>query len=224
VQKHLPLLSPYQRKIRLDSIGIAGFSHDFGTLRGKHSSVAALFDSFAKTEPNFLDAILFMLSTVIPVLQKIPTARNMILKKLHVKMSEIADELLERMRKEKEGQIGEENAEEKSIIGLLSAYHLTTLFNPDLKNLNSQGGKCRCRAAYVAGGSFGPGIICLILSLTHELMFFPDGMPFSLFFLQDMFKVCPPSALTARMCCYSQVSFLLNLSVQMFLSRPGHRI
>lgn len=132
-----------------------------------------------------------MLSTVIPVLQKIPTARNMILKKLHVKMSEIADELLERMRKEKEGQIGEENAEEKSIIGLLSAYHLATLFNPDLKNLNSQGGKCRCRAAYVAGGSFGPGIICLILSLTHELMFSPDGMPFSLFFLQDMFKVCP---------------------------------
>lgn len=40
--------------------------------------------------------------------------------KLRQAMSDIADELLARTRKEKEGRISEEKSEEKSIIGLLS--------------------------------------------------------------------------------------------------------
>ncbi|THH01154.1 hypothetical protein EW145_g6961, partial [Phellinidium pouzarii] len=33
--------------VSLDSIGLAGFGHDFGALEGRHSDVAEMFDSFS---------------------------------------------------------------------------------------------------------------------------------------------------------------------------------
>jgi hypothetical protein len=51
------------------------------------------------------------------MLLNLPTSRNRLFKKLRLTMGAIADELLARTRKEKEGA-----AEEKSIIGLLSMF------------------------------------------------------------------------------------------------------
>jgi len=54
---------------------------------------------------------------VLPILQYLPTKQNRMFKRLRLTMGEIADELLARNRKEKEGKA---LTEEKSIIGLLS--------------------------------------------------------------------------------------------------------
>jgi hypothetical protein len=58
---------------------------------------------------------LFLLGPILPMLLQLPTAQNRLFKKLRTTMNTIADGLLDRTRKEKEGA-----AEEKSIIGLLS--------------------------------------------------------------------------------------------------------
>lgn len=104
--------------VSLDTIGIAGFSHNFGALEGKYSAVAEAFDSFGGSPPSGLAIILPVLSPVLPLLMKIPTRRRRMFDHLHKSMEEIAEKLLERSRKEKEaGIIGESS---RSIIGALS--------------------------------------------------------------------------------------------------------
>ncbi|KAG2039475.1 cytochrome P450 [Suillus americanus] len=88
--------------ISLDTIGIAGFSHDFGSLDGKRASVTDVFDTFA-----------------FPIIMKMPTKRTNLLKKLGVTMGKISDELLIRSCREKDVSMSGKD-EEKSIIGLLS--------------------------------------------------------------------------------------------------------
>ncbi|KAI5117518.1 hypothetical protein M0805_009526 [Coniferiporia weirii] len=103
--------------VSLDSIGIAGFSHNFGTLEGRHSDVAEMFDSFGTNPPGAISTILGLLGPVLPFLVKIPTQRQRMILKLHNSMEEIAETLLERSRKEKEaGQVGDTG---RSIIGAL---------------------------------------------------------------------------------------------------------
>jgi hypothetical protein len=106
---------------RLDSIGIGGFSHDFGSLDGKHSSVAAIFDTFSQTKQSFISQLIFLIAIVFPMLAGVPTSRNLLIRKLHSTMGEIADELLERTRAEKQAKV-EENQGDKSVIGLLSEF------------------------------------------------------------------------------------------------------
>ncbi|KAJ8077591.1 hypothetical protein PM082_002023 [Marasmius tenuissimus] len=103
----------WMNHVALDSIGIAGFSHDFGSLDGKPSAVVDAFESLGQTPPSKLGLIIFLLSFVFPSLMSMPTRRNKRLLELRRSMGEIADELLERSRK---GDLG---ADDKSIIGLL---------------------------------------------------------------------------------------------------------
>ena len=106
---------------RLDSVGIAGFGHDFGTLDGKYPAIVEVFDALGSTKRTGLVAqFLFLLVPIFPWLIKLPTGRNKLLNKLRVAMCEIADELLARTRSEKEGRASEENSGENSVIGLLS--------------------------------------------------------------------------------------------------------
>jgi hypothetical protein len=58
---------------------------------------------------------------VLPFLQYLPTKQNRMWKRLRSTTRGIADELLARSRKEKEGKA---LTEEKSIIGLLSTYEV----------------------------------------------------------------------------------------------------
>ena len=105
---------------RLDTIGLAGFSHNFGALEGKHTSVTEIFDTFgASPRSSAVNKGLILLALVFPFLTRIPTRRVNLLKKLTVAMDEISNVLLARTRKELEvGVIG--GKEERSIIGLLS--------------------------------------------------------------------------------------------------------
>lgn len=110
----------WMNHVSLDAIGIAGFGHDFGTLDGKYPAIVEVFDALGSSHSIGIFAPLLQLITpILPWLMKLPTRRNKLMAKLRQAMSDIADELLARTRKEKEGRISEEKSEEKSIIGLL---------------------------------------------------------------------------------------------------------
>ncbi|KAJ7165645.1 cytochrome P450 [Mycena crocata] len=102
----------------LDSIGIAGFSHDFRSLDGEHSAVAEAFDSLSFEGTGFFSNLVFVLGTQFPFLAHLPTARNRIIANLRQRMSVIADDLLEKMRSEKKTHVTDETAD-RSVIGLL---------------------------------------------------------------------------------------------------------
>ncbi|KAG1855866.1 cytochrome P450 [Suillus tomentosus] len=104
----------WMNHISLDTIGIAGFSHDFGSLDGKHASVTEVFDTFgSKPKVSAINKVLFLLASAFPIVTKIPNSRLKLTKKLNATMGEISNDLLVRSRREKQAE------EEKSIIGLL---------------------------------------------------------------------------------------------------------
>ncbi|KAK7014458.1 hypothetical protein VNI00_019352 [Paramarasmius palmivorus] len=105
----------WMNHISLDSIGIAGFSHDFGSLDGKPSAIVDAFESIGSSKPSPVGTVIFLLSFVFPFLNSLPTERSRMLMSLKRSMREIADVLLERSRQARE----EGGAEDKSIIGLL---------------------------------------------------------------------------------------------------------
>ncbi|OBZ71957.1 Secologanin synthase [Grifola frondosa] len=100
---------------RLDSIGIAGFSHDFGSLDGKKSAVATVFETFGTLKPSVLTKFILLFSQTFPILFRIPTPLSRLERQLNSSTQGIADELLENTRKESYGT----NTAEKSIIGVL---------------------------------------------------------------------------------------------------------
>ncbi|KAJ7701726.1 cytochrome P450 [Mycena metata] len=75
-------------RISLDTIGLAGFSHDFCTLSGQTSKIADAFDSL-DSKPSFLDAIAFLLSTISPIFDHIPTGRREMVNQLRWERLEI---------------------------------------------------------------------------------------------------------------------------------------
>ena len=103
----------------LDSIGIAGFSHDFGSLEGRPSAVAEVFDAMGRLKPSPITAMAILFGNVLPFLWHLPTPMRRLQTKLNRSMEEIAVPLLENTRREMRG-LGEKGKEEKSIIGLLS--------------------------------------------------------------------------------------------------------
>ena len=104
----------------LDTIGLAGFSHDFGALDGKHASITEVFDAFTSSSPAVaIDIGLGLIAQVFPFLVRVPTPRARLIWKLNRAMEEISNTLLARTKQELEmGVVGDK--EEKSIIGLLS--------------------------------------------------------------------------------------------------------
>ena len=116
---HCLILWFLTRRGSLDTIGLAGFSHDFGALDGEHASVTMVFDTFSASPPPSAMNIAFnLLSQVFPFLLRLPTSRTKLIWKLNSAMEEISNVLLARTKKELDmGVVGEE---EKSVIGLLS--------------------------------------------------------------------------------------------------------
>lgn len=111
----------WMNRIALDSIGIAGFSHDFGTLSGEPSAMLDIFNSLSAptSQRSKIGLFLFFLSFYFPSLLNIPTESSKVIFKLKSIMSEIADALLMRTREERAAGIVDSRAGEKSIIGLL---------------------------------------------------------------------------------------------------------
>ncbi|KAG2364259.1 cytochrome P450 [Suillus spraguei] len=109
----------WMNHVSLDTVGIAGFSHDFGSLDGKRSSVTEVFGSFNNNQQaSAVNQTLFLLASAFPVIIKTPSKRKNLIKKLSATMGEICNELLIRSRQEKDVDMSGKD-EEKSIIGLL---------------------------------------------------------------------------------------------------------
>ena len=103
---------------RLDSIGIGGFSHDFGSLKGKVSPVMTAFESFGSIKPSLSDMLGFLLGMVFPNLSiRMPNNRRKAIRSLMTSTRGVAVELLDKATKEKADiSAGEVD---KSILGAL---------------------------------------------------------------------------------------------------------
>ncbi|CCL99010.1 uncharacterized protein FIBRA_01018 [Fibroporia radiculosa] len=106
----------WMNHLSLDSIGIAGFSHDFGTLHGRHSAVGELFGAFGMLKPTFLNTATFVVGLVFPILTRAPTQFRVLVKRLNTIMGEVGEELLNNIQKESQTGV---KIDDKSIIGLL---------------------------------------------------------------------------------------------------------
>ena len=107
---------------RLDSIGIAGFGHDFKSIDGEMSPVVEAFAAFGEANPDILSILSALLGTVIPQVINIPVKRTRLFTKLNEVTSEIANELFENSRREKGGSGASSDIKDRSIIGLLGKY------------------------------------------------------------------------------------------------------
>ena len=123
-ESHIVCLSPQSLQdihnccCRMDTIGLAGFSHDFGALEGKHTSVSEAFDTIGARSIARNKGFLLLTQTF-PFLLRLPTPRWKLIQKLNVAMEEISNVLLTRTQKELEMGVVK-GKEERSIIGLLS--------------------------------------------------------------------------------------------------------
>ncbi|KAL4064491.1 cytochrome P450 [Scleroderma yunnanense] len=102
----------------LDTIGLAGFSHDFGSLDGKPASVTKIFDAFSSSNRSAIHVGLFLLTQVFPVLSYVPTPRKRLMEEMQDIIENISKTLLERTRTEKEQGVLD-GKKEKSVIGVL---------------------------------------------------------------------------------------------------------
>jgi hypothetical protein len=144
---------------RLDSVGTGGFSHDFGTLRGKHSTIAEVFNSLGKHKPTFFQSIMFLLSAVLPILARMPSPRRTLEKQFNSAAEKISRELLQKSRDEKVAAIASKG--DNSVLGTLSMFNrLRKLYggNADcILDANSSCFRWYFRAAYVWRRSHGSG-------------------------------------------------------------------
>ncbi|KAG2140207.1 cytochrome P450 [Suillus bovinus] len=109
----------WMNHISLDTVGIAGFSHDFGSLDGKRANVTEVFDAFGSNQQDSaVNQVFMLLASVFPIILKIPTKRQNLFKKLEANMGQISNELLIRSRREKDVNMNE-GGQENSVIGLL---------------------------------------------------------------------------------------------------------
>jgi hypothetical protein len=99
-------------------VGIAGFSHDFGTLQGKRALTAEIFESFSKIKPTLFQIAIYMLGAVSPLLARLPSPARALENQFKSTTEEISRDLFERTRKEKEGAA--EGKRDDSVMGLLS--------------------------------------------------------------------------------------------------------
>ncbi|KAF8890488.1 cytochrome P450 [Infundibulicybe gibba] len=104
---------------RVDSIGLAGFSHDFGALDGKRSPVVAAFDSFNYSKMSIGTACLLIIGPFFPSFAQIPVQRNILFANLRRNVEEIADDLLHKNRVEMEANGKMDDKRDKSIVAAL---------------------------------------------------------------------------------------------------------
>jgi hypothetical protein len=100
--------------ISLDTIGFAGFSHDFGSLSGRSSDVSAAFDGIATHQLGILDGILLFIQLAFPVIDSAPTPRQRAVDNLNKACGVIAKQVIAKAKVEEKG--------ERSIMGLMSKY------------------------------------------------------------------------------------------------------
>ncbi|KAJ7588140.1 cytochrome P450 [Mycena floridula] len=104
--------------IALDSVGLGGFSHDFGTLDGKTPRVLTAMDSFGEHggDKTVMSPFMFLLAPVLPLLLKLPIGGQDAIGNLRKDLNVVGSALLERVRKEQEIGVAQGD---KSVIGVL---------------------------------------------------------------------------------------------------------
>jgi hypothetical protein len=107
----------------LDSVGIGGFGHDFGAVRGNTSPILEALDMFSNVKPSFAVILTFILGMVYTPAIKIPTERTRVMRKLSDGVRELAEELY-RKSKEEGGKKSEEEEDSRvlSIVETLRKY------------------------------------------------------------------------------------------------------
>jgi hypothetical protein len=97
---------------RLDTIGIAGFGHDFRALEGQPSAVGTAFEGIGNNPIGLVDIVMVALQNVFVSLGDLPSAHWKAVKDLYRACSHLARDLLERDP--------EVEKSSKSIMGLMS--------------------------------------------------------------------------------------------------------
>ncbi|KAK7044970.1 cytochrome P450 [Favolaschia claudopus] len=103
----------WMNHVSLDTIGLAGFSHDFGTLSGEKSVVADVFDNIG-SRSSIIGDFVFLLSLFMPVFGRIPIGRALMVRQLTQTLNGLGDKFLETIdTTSKDGGV------DKSVIGIL---------------------------------------------------------------------------------------------------------
>ncbi|KAI5986036.1 cytochrome P450 [Pisolithus orientalis] len=111
-------VAQWMNHLSLDSVGLAGFSHDFGALDGKKAPVTQVFEAFQdSSKRNDMSSGVFLLLQVFPALVYIPSPRMRLVRELHYAMVDVCNAMLDKTKKEKEA--GALAGREKSIIEVL---------------------------------------------------------------------------------------------------------
>ncbi|KAI6044112.1 cytochrome P450 [Pisolithus marmoratus] len=112
-------IQDWMNHISLDTIGMAGFSHEFGSLDGKPATIQKVFSAFdTSAKQSFLDIAVVLFADVFPIFSYIPVSCVQSLVDMQETLSGVAKKLLERMEKEKEEGVID-GKEDRSIIGVL---------------------------------------------------------------------------------------------------------
>ncbi|KAL4079875.1 cytochrome P450 [Scleroderma yunnanense] len=88
--------------VSLDSIGLAGFSHNFATLEGNKSPVSLALEAFGASKSSSASMDLFLLIQRFPILFSLPTYNNGLLNELYKATADISKTLFEKAKSEKE--------------------------------------------------------------------------------------------------------------------------
>jgi len=100
---------------RLDSVGIAALSHDFGALHGNNSDVVHVLNAFSSS--TNISYTFITLAQNFPSILKLPLPRVHFSQKLNLIVGKICHEMLSRTRKETE--TGGTEQGDRSCLGLL---------------------------------------------------------------------------------------------------------
>ncbi|KAK0227136.1 cytochrome P450 [Armillaria nabsnona] len=98
----------WMNRISMDSIGIAGFSHDFGAIDGKPQ----MFDELDLSKGAAFFALMIIVGTKFPAVLRLPSKKKDALAAMNGVFSDIADRLLAKAKEHG-------NDDDKSVMGLL---------------------------------------------------------------------------------------------------------
>jgi hypothetical protein len=100
----------------MDSIGLAGFSHNFEALDGKHPPVVTALDSFGDVKQSIPTMLMLFLGQLFPsLLIKFPTERLKTIKNISSTIGSLVGGIIDSARVDKEADVWSD----KSIIGTL---------------------------------------------------------------------------------------------------------
>ncbi|KAJ7683519.1 cytochrome P450 [Mycena rosella] len=86
----------WMNSVVLDSLSVAGFSHNFESLNGNYCIITAVFYALRAPSTSSVSDIIFRLAAYWPIFRNIPTAKNRVINDFQVSMSRISKDVLER--------------------------------------------------------------------------------------------------------------------------------